>query len=69
MKAVGFAEPRKITDFPIRGRLVTLSVRRRRWLINDSATGKEKKISRDFTILKQGTSMTSEFAAFLKGIG
>ena len=68
LKAVGFTDPREITDFPIRGKLVTLSVRRRRWLILDSETSSEKKISRDWTILKQGTSITAEFAVFLKGI-
>lgn len=64
-KASGFMEPRLIEDYPIRNMLVTLSIKRRRWdvTINDQ----EVKVSRDWdTIIKQGTRISTEFAAFLK---
>lgn len=64
-KSSGFMEPRLIEDYPIRNMLVTLSIKRRRWdvTINDQ----EVKVSRDWdTIIKQGTRISTEFAAFLK---
>ena len=64
-KASGFMEPRIIDDYPIRNMLVSLSIKRRRWdVMIDS---QEVKISRDWnSVIKQGTRISTEFAAFLK---
>ena len=63
--------PKEIKDreliskgFPLRGRLVFLHVRRRRW--TDKETG--EIIQRDWNIVSKGTRMTTEFALFLKEI-
>jgi len=66
-KSVGFHSARQLKDFPIRGKVVTLSIKRRRWLVTFK-DGTEKKISRDWSIIEQGTNITRDFAAFLKGI-
>ena len=54
-----------LQDFPIRGHKVFLHIKRRRWL--NIKTG--KVVYRDWTEVAEGTRMTSEFSAFLKGIG
>lgn len=65
-KASGFMEPRLIEDYPIRNMTVTLSVKRRRWdvLVDE----KTIKVTRDLSVLAQGTRMSDEYAAFLKEI-
>src|SRR5690606_19512505 len=60
----GFHKEVIIQDFPLRGRLVFLHVRRRRW--TDKETG--EIIQRDWNIVSKGTRMTTEFALFLKEI-
>lgn len=60
----GFHKEAIIQDFPLRGRLVFLHVRRRRW--TDKETG--EIIQRDWNIVSKGTRMTTEFALFLKEI-
>jgi hypothetical protein len=60
----GFMKERKIKDFPIRDQLVTLYVKRRRWLLIDS----NKKVKRDWNLVAPGTGMTKDLAAFLKEI-
>ncbi len=60
----GFMEERKIKDFPIRDQLVTLYVKRRRWLLIDS----NKKVKRDLELVAPSTGMTKGLAAFLKEI-
>ncbi len=65
-KASGFMEPRLISDYPIRNMLVTLSVKRRRWDVE--LQGQVKKVSRDWSVVSQGTRMSAEYAAFLKEI-
>ena len=60
----GFMEERKIKDFPIRDQLVTLYVKRRRWLLIDS----NKKVKRDIELIAPSTGMTMGLAAFLKEI-
>ena len=59
-------EVRTIEDYPIRNMLVKLKVKRRRWEI--TVDGKKKKVSRDWNEVAQGTRMSKEYAAFLKGI-
>lgn len=65
-KASGFMEPRLIEDYPIRNMTVTLSVKRRRWdvLVDEKII----KVTRDLSVLAQGTRMSDEYAAFLKEI-
>jgi hypothetical protein len=64
-KASGFMEPRVIEDYPIRNMLVSLSIKRRRWDV--TIDNQVVKISRDWnSIIRQGTRISTEFAAFLK---
>jgi hypothetical protein len=51
-----------ITDFPARGRKVTITFRRRRWKV-----GKEL-LKRDIQLNAEGTQLEKEFAAFLKAL-
>lgn len=60
----GFMQERKIRDFSIREQVVTLHVKRRRWLLTDSG----EKVKRDWNIIAPGTSMTKDLAAFFKEI-
>jgi hypothetical protein len=60
----GFHKSVVIKDFPIRDKMVLLNVRRRRW----ENTSTNEEIRRDFSLIADGTRMTSEFASFLKGI-
>lgn len=60
----GFFEPKVVQDFPIRGKQVFLNVRRRRWILKSDG----KYISRNWKLVASGTSMTREFASFLKEI-
>ena len=59
----GFVSPKTIQDFPLRGQVVYLKIKRRRWLVK--TTG--EKIYREILLEEQGTKFTKEFAAFLKG--
>ena len=60
----GFLNEVTIQDFPLRGKLVYLHIKRRRWTDKQS----QEIIQRDWTLVAQGTRMTHEFAAFLKEI-
>lgn len=60
----GFFDEITIQDFPLRGKPCYLKVRRRKWL--NESTG--LNVSRDWNLVAEGTRMTEEFAAFLKGI-
>ena len=60
----GFHKETTIQDFPLRGKTVFLHIKRRRWLDKQD----KKVIQRDWNFVAQGTRMTSEFAAFLKGL-
>lgn len=59
----GFHKIIKVSDFPIRGRQVNLFIKRRRWLNKDT----NEVVSRNWKLIAEGTRMTAEFAAFLKG--
>jgi hypothetical protein len=62
----GFTEPKKIQDFPLRGKMVFLILKCRRWRSKiDPAT----TIRNDFSFLADGAKMTADLAAFLKGTG
>lgn len=59
----GFTEAVVIQDFPLRGKAVYLHVRRRKWL--EKETG--KVITSTIDLAHEGTRLTQEFVAFLKG--
>lgn len=56
---------KRVQDFPLRGKAVFLTLRRRRW--RHKETGEQ--ITRDFTFLATGTNFTAELADFLKQRG
>ncbi len=58
----GFHQSITIQDFPLRGKLVFLHVKRRRWLNKQT----NEVVQRDWNLVAKGTRMTSEFASFLK---
>lgn len=60
----GFMQERKIKDFSIRDYIVTLHVKRRRWLLIESG----KKVKSNWDEVAPGTSMTKDLAAFLKEV-
>ena len=62
----GFYEPTTIQDFPIRGKAVYLVLRRRRW--GDKQT-KSSDIKSDYSFIAEGSKLTVELSAFLKGTG
>ncbi|WP_422395612.1 ISAon1 family transposase N-terminal region protein [Pseudotamlana carrageenivorans] len=53
-----------IEDFPLRGKLVYLHLKRRRWRDVDT----KETLQRDWNNVAKGTRMTTEFEAFLKEI-
>lgn len=55
-----------IQDFPIRGKLLYLSIRKRRWR---KKLDKNQIIFSDFKFLADGTHMTADLSAFLKDTG
>lgn len=62
----GFHKAKSLTDFPIRGQMVYLTIKRRRW--------RHKKdpsviVCNDHSFLAEGTKLTRELSAFLKGTG
>lgn len=52
-----------ITDFPLRGKRVNLTFRRRYWKLE----GQKEYLKRDIELCAPGTQLETEFAAFLKG--
>ena len=51
-----------ITDFPLRGRRLTLTFRRRYWHVE----GEDSYLKRDIPLCATGTQLSIEFADFLK---
>ena len=64
LESKGFMPSTEISDFPIRGRKVTLHISRRRWTVLDTG----EIITRDWNLVREGTRMTTEFGLFLKKI-
>jgi len=58
----GYLPESSIQDFPLRGKAVLLLVKRRRWLNTSSG----QLVTRNWTLVAEGTRMTKEFASFLK---
>ena len=61
----GFYNPKRIQDFPIRGRAVYLIVKRRRWRHKQS----KQEIKSDYNFIADGAKLTEELSDFLKGTG
>jgi len=62
--AKGFTEYRILQDYPLRGKATYIHIRKRKWL--DKSTGEIFSYSID-DIDEEGTRLTKEFVAFLKG--
>ena len=62
----GFYERALIQDFPIRGKAVYLGIRRRRWR---NKTDKSIEVKSDYSFIAEGSKLTVELSAFLKGTG
>ena len=60
----GFMAAREIDDFMIRRMFVKLNIRRRRWAVD----GTDKKLSRNWKLVAEGTRMSQDYATFLKGV-
>ena len=62
----GFYPVTLIQDFPIRGKAVYLALKRRRWR---HKIHRNQIIYNDYSIIADGSRMTEELSAFLKGTG
>lgn len=60
----GFHDWQIIHDFPMRGEIFNLNVHRRRWIHKETKQVK----SRDWKQVAKGSSLSQEFATFLKGL-
>lgn len=61
----GFHLAKTIQDFPIRGKAVYLIIKRRRWRHKQNG----KVIQSDYSFIAEGSKITEELSAFLKGTG
>lgn len=62
----GFYKRTSIQDFPIRGKAVYLNIKRRRWRKKSDYSIELKS---DYTFIAEGSKLTNELSAFLKGTG
>ena len=62
MRCHGFYPEQTIHNFPLRGKVFDLFVKRLRWL---NATTQEV-VSRDWDLIAKGTRFMKEFASFFK---
>ena len=62
----GFYPVTLIQDFPIRGKAVYLALKRRRWR---HKLHRNEVIHNDYSIIAEGSRITEELSAFLKGTG
>ena len=62
----GYYPPKRIQDFPIRGKSVYLVIKRRRWR---HKINKNEIIQNDYSLVAEGSKLTKELSDFLKGIG
>jgi hypothetical protein len=62
IRANRFVNEVKIKDFPLRSKMVTLHIRRRRWLLEDE----NEKVTRDLSLRTPGTRLSLEFSDSLK---
>lgn len=64
LESKGFVPEIIVDDYPLRGKIVKLHVKRRRW--TDKSSGEILK--RDWQLVAKGTRMTNDLAGFLKKI-
>jgi hypothetical protein len=64
IRANRFVNEVKIKDFPLRSKMVTIHIRRRRWLLVDE----NEKVTRYLSLRTPGTRLSLEFSDFLKAI-
>lgn len=57
-----FYEPKRIFDFPVRDKLWSLIIERRRWILKSNG----KSVSQDLNIQEKGTMTTKDLVGFLK---
>jgi hypothetical protein len=62
----GFYPVTVIQDFPIRGKAVYLAIKRRRWR---HKVHRNQVIHNNYSIIAEGSRLTEELSAFLKGTG
>lgn len=62
----GFYLPKRIQDFPIRGKALYLVIKRRRWRLKKD---KNTEIKSDYSFISEGSKLTKEISDFLKGTG
>ena len=62
----GFYSPKRIQDFPIRGKALYLIIKRRRWRLKKD---KKVEIKSDYSFISEGSKLTKEISDFLKGTG
>ena len=62
----GFYSSKRIQDFPIRGKAMYLSIKRRRWRLKKD---KKVEIKSDYSFISEGSKLTTEISDFLKGTG
>jgi hypothetical protein len=62
----GFYPPKRIQDFPIRGKAVYLCVKRRVWR---KKTNPNHTIKSDYSFIAEGSKLTKDISNFLKGTG
>lgn len=63
LQSKGFFDEATLRDFPLRGKPCFLHLKRRKWLNLDTG----KVVFNDWHQVAEGTRLTVEFAAFLKG--
>ncbi|PTT42889.1 transposase [Chryseobacterium sp. HMWF028] len=64
LESKGFLPEIIVDDYPLRGKIVKLHVKRRRW--TDKSSG--EILQRDWHVVAKGTRMTQDFAGFKKKI-
>ena len=62
----GFYPAKLVQDFPIRGKAVYLSIKRRRWRHKNNPN---EIIHNDYSLIAEGSKLTQELSDFLKGTG
>ena len=62
VESKGFYDPVVVQDFPVRGKMHFLNIRRRRWIVKEDG----RYVSRNWKLVAEGSRMTHEFASFLK---
>ena len=61
----GFMSTKTIQDFPLRGKAVYLTIKRRRWRHKQTL----EELRSDYSFIAEGAKLTQELADFLKGTG